>query len=137
MAKKKKKINLIKLGIASLITVLVLGYSAWGIINLIKNPTDTFMVEDGKLSLEETVEGCILREEQVVQGQNQNNGIFKIKDEGEKVAKGERIFRYQSAQEEELNKKIEELDKKIEDALANEIDMFPADITLLENQIHI
>lgn len=133
--RKKKKINYIKFGIASLITILLLGYSAWGIINLIKNPTDTFMVEEGKLSLEETVEGYIIREETVVQGENYKNGIVKIKDDGEKVAKGDAIFRYQSPREEELTSKIEELDVKIEEALAKETNFFPADITLLENQI--
>lgn len=135
MKNQGKKINLIKLGIVGLIIIMLLGYLCWAIISLIKHPSDTFMIEEGKLSLEETVEGYIIREETVVQGENYKNGIVKIKYEGEKIAKGEAIFRYQNNKESELVSKIEELDVKIEEALANETNLFPNDIALLETQI--
>lgn len=40
---------------------------------------------------------------------------MQIKAEGEKVAKGEAIFRYYSNKEDNLTKKIEELDTKIDE----------------------
>jgi len=135
VAKKKKKINFIKLAISSLIMIILLGYSCWAIFTLIKNPTDTIMVEKGNLSLDETVEGYIIREETVIQGENYKNDIVKIKESGEKVAKGDPIFRYQSNREDELIKKIAELDEKIDNALENEVELFPNDISLLESQI--
>lgn len=79
--------------------------------------------------------GYVIREETVIQGDNYKNGMVQIKAEGEKVAKGEPIFRYYSNNEENLVKKIEELDIKIQEAMTNENNLFNTDMKLLENQI--
>lgn len=79
--------------------------------------------------------GYVIREETVVQGNNYKNGIVQIKAEGERVAKGDPIFRYYSNNEETLVKKIQELDIKIQEAMENENNLFSSDIKLLENQI--
>lgn len=71
----------------------------------------------------------------MVQGNNYKNGMIQIKAEGEKVAKGDPVFRYYSNNEETLIKKIQDLDIKIQDAMANESDLFSSDMKLLENQI--
>ena len=117
------------------VLVLTLIYIGYTIYLLIKQPTDVFMVEEGKLYLEETDIGYVIREEQVIQGQNYKNGMEKLKAEGEKVAKDEATFRYYSKNEESLKAKIAELDVKIQEAMAQETDLFPADIKLIENQI--
>ena len=132
---KNKKLNLAKVIILVILLIISLGYIGVVIFNLIKNPTDTFMIENGNLYLEEKVDGYILREEVIVQGENYKNGIVKIKNEGEKVAKDDPIFRYKSANEDELVKKIEELDGKIQEALKNETNISSPDIPLLESQI--
>lgn len=133
---KNQKLNLAKVIILVILLIISLGYIGVVIFNLIKNPTDTFMIENGNLYLEEKVDGYILREEVIVQGSNYKNGIVKIKNEGEKVAKDDPIFRYKSVNEDELVQKIEELDVKIQEALKNQTDVIPSsDITLLENQI--
>lgn len=79
--------------------------------------------------------GYVIREETVVQGNNYKNGIVQIKTEGERVAKGDPIFRYYSNNEETLVKKIQELDIKIQEAMENENNLFSSDIKLLESQI--
>lgn len=79
--------------------------------------------------------GYVIREETVVQGNNYRNGMIQIKTEGEKVAKGEAVFRYYSNNEENLKKKIEELDVKIQSAMENETNLFSSDMKVLENQI--
>lgn len=79
--------------------------------------------------------GYVIREETVVQGNNYKNGIVQIKAEGERVAKGDPIFRYYSNNEEALVKKIQELDIKIQEAMGNENNLFSSDIKLLESQI--
>ena len=61
--------------------------------------------------------------------------MSQIKTEGERVAKGEAIFRYYSNGEDSLKKKIEELDEKINAAMSNETDLFSSDTKVLENQI--
>lgn len=129
------KINIIKVVVLAIIIIATLGYLSVVIFNLIANPTDTFIIENGKLYLEEETDGYIMREEVIVQGDNYKNGIVQIKNEGEKVAKNESIFRYKSGNEENTLKKIEELNVKIQEALKNVDDILPSDIALLENQI--
>lgn len=130
---KNKKINKIIIGIIAILIVCYLGYT---IYLLIKEPTDIFTIEEGKVYLEETDIGYIIRDETVVKGENYKNGMEQIKTEGEKAAKGESIFRYYSKNEESLIKQIAELDVKIQEAMATtQTNPFQSDVKILENQI--
>ena len=86
----KKKIILYIVGLAIVI------YLLYTIYLLIKEPTNIVTVEEGKLYQEETDIGYIIRNEKVVKGNNYKNGMEKIKNEGEKTAKEEAIYRYYS-----------------------------------------
>lgn len=132
MEKKLNKKNYIIFGIVIIFIVI---YCIYRIINLVVNPTDTFVVEKGKLSFEETKQGYVIRDETVVKGENYKNGMNQIKTEGEKVAKGEAIFRYYTSGEEKLKQKIQELDVKIQEAWENENNLFSSDIKSIETQI--
>lgn len=114
---------------------LILLYSGTMAYKLIKNPSQTFLVENGKLYLEDNATGYIIRDEIIVEGNNYKNGIVPIKAEREKVAKGESIFRYNSNNEEELTEKIKDLDEKIQEAMSKENNLFSSDVKLLESQI--
>lgn len=105
------------------------------LINLIKKPTETFVVENGKIYQEEFSEGYIIRYEDIINLDNSDAGIVPIKSEGEKVAKGESIYRYCIENEEEINKKIEEVDLKIQQSLNDDDSYFSSDIKLINNQI--
>lgn len=130
---KNKKINKIIIGIIAILIVCYLGYT---IYLLIKEPTDIFTIEEGKVYLEETDIGYIIRDETVVKGENYKNGMEQIKTEGEKAAKGESIFRYYSKNEESLIKQIADLDEKIQEAMATtQTNPFQSDVKILENQI--
>ena len=59
-------------------------------------------MNSGTLYLEETKIGYVIREEQVVKGNNYKNGMEQIKNEGEKTAKNDSIYRYYSKNEEKL-----------------------------------
>lgn len=135
MNQEKKKINPKKQMIAILILIVVIAYMVYMVYHLLMKPTDTFIIENGSLSLEESVQGYIIRDETVLKGENYKNGLVQIKAEGEKVAKGEAIFRYYTAGEENLKKKIKELDVKIQEAWEKENELFSPDIKLLEQQI--
>lgn len=128
----KKKIRNI---IIYAVVIIALLYLIYAIYNLIKKPTNTFLVENGSLSFEENVQGYIIRDETVIKGENYKNGISQIKTEGEKVATGEAIFRYYTTNEQDLVNKISELDIKIQDAWDNENNIFSSDIKLIENNI--
>mgnify|MGYP006071088103 FL=1 len=129
-----------KIIIVSIIAVLIISYLIYTIYLLIKEPSDIFTVEEGNVYQEETDIGYIIRDEQVVKGENYKNGIQQIKSEGEKAAKGESIFRYYSQNEEDLKTQIAELDEKIQEAMANQdtilkVSGFDSDVKLIENQI--
>lgn len=129
------KMNMKKVTIAYVIGLIILVYFVYAIIQLIKEPTGVFMIENGSLFEEESAVGYVIRNETVVQGNNYKNGMVQIKTEGERVAKQESIFRYYSNNEETLVKKIQDLDIKIQDAMENEKSLFSSDMKLLEKQI--
>ena len=79
--------------------------------------------------------GYVIRDEKVAVGKNYNNGIVRIKVEGEKVAKGDQVFRYQISNEDEINTKIEELNNKIQEALLGKTDILPNDVKAIYSQI--
>ena len=135
--KASKKLNKAKVLLGSVVVVVILAYLLNSIINLIKNPTDTFIVREGKISKEEAAIGYIIREETVVKGENYKNGMEQIIDEGSRVAKGESIFRYYSSGENSLKEKIKALDIKIQETIDNNNsnELVLADTRLLDSQI--
>lgn len=129
--KNKKILKIVCIAIA----VIVLIYLIALLIKLVKKPTETFAVENGKIYQEEFAEGYIIRDESLINISNLENGIVPIKSEGDKVAKGESIYRYCINNEEEINQKIEEIDLQIQKNLGNDDEYFSSDIKLINNQI--
>lgn len=132
---KKKVASPKKKVIIYIVLLIILIYLGYTIYLLIKQPTDVFTLEEGKLYYEETNIGYLIRDEEVIQGENYKNGMEQIRTEGEKVAKNEPVFRYYSKNEENLKSKIAELDKKIQDVMSQETGVPSSDMKLLENQI--
>ena len=131
--KKNAKQNKIFVQIVATVIFIYVSYVTY---LLVKQPTDTFRVDNGTLYLEETAQGYIIRKETVIKGQNYKNGMEQIALEGEKVAKNQAIFRYYSNNEENLKEKITELDNKIQEALENEnTSIYSSDLKILEGQI--
>ena len=62
------------------IILIVAIYVTYKVINLIKNPSDTFFIEKGKIYEEENAIGYIIRDEKVVKGENYKNGILQIEN---------------------------------------------------------
>lgn len=134
--KNEKQKKIVQIIVVTIIVIAILMYFSNAVYNFVKKPADTFLVENGKISLEEGTQGYIIRDEEVIIGENYKNGMSRIKTEGERVSKGEAIFRYYTAGEENLISKIKELDLKIQEAFEKEENnRYPADIKLLENQI--
>lgn len=132
--RNKKKVKGKKL-IIYLTFVFVLIYLIYAVYLLVKEPTDKVTVENGTLYSEESDIGYVIRDEQVVKGNNYKNGMEQIKNEGEKAAKGESIYRYYSKNEEELKQQISDLDMKIQESLKGQTGTFSSDVKLLENQL--
>lgn len=127
--KKQRKV------LIGLTLLCILIYVLSIVMKLVTNPTNTFLVEQGKIYQEENAIGYIIRDETVVKGEKYKNGMSQTKTEGERVAKGEEIFRYYSSGENSLIKKIQELDKKIDEAIAGGNKLSSGDTKVLENQI--
>ena len=135
--KKKQKYKLnTKLLIAAIIALIFTIVFVYNIIALFINPTDTFMIENGQISSTESNVGYIIREEKLFQGENYKNGIYEIKTEGQRVAKGDPIFRYYTNNENSLVQKIAELDSQIQDAMEqNQNNIYSSDIAVIDSQI--
>ncbi len=132
--KQKNKLN-IKLIFMAIIAIIFAICCIYNIIALFIHPSDTFMIDNGKISSSEEAIGYIIREEKLFQGENYKNGISQIKTEGQRVAKGDPIFRYYSNNEQDLVKKIADLDKQIQDAMEEGNNIYSSDIAVLEKQI--
>ena len=118
-----------------ILIVLTIIFAGFKVVDLIKKPTDTIMIQEGKISLDENTEGYIVRKETIVENQNGQNNLKPIKNEGEKVAKGEEIFKYYNEAEDELKNNISEVNKKISEALETETKFSSTDIKAIEKQI--
>lgn len=131
---RREKIN-IRNKRNKIITFILVCYLGYTIFLLVKQPTDIFTIEEGKVYSQETLAGYIIRDEQVVKGEKYKNGMEQIRSEGDKAAKGESIFRYYSKNEDNLKKQIEVLDEKIQEVMSTQTNLFKSDVKLLENQI--
>lgn len=137
-SKKGNKLNRKKLGqVVSLLIIAIIAVCIfYSIIKLLIEPSDVFVIENGKIYQEETNIGYVIRDEKLVFNDEHQNGIVTIKSEGSKVAKGDSIFRYCSPNEQKLEEKIAELDKEIQKAIEGQnTSIYSTDIQLLEKQI--
>lgn len=141
-SKKNAKLNKIKQNIkqVTLLSIIIFAiiFCIYQIIKLIINPTDSFLVEQGRISQKESLIGYVIRDEKIIQTEENGGKIVQIKNEGEKVAVGETVFRYEATNEEELNKKIGELNQEIQEAMEameGQAEIVSSDIKALESQI--
>lgn len=141
-SKKNAKLNKIKQNIkqVTLLSIIIFAviFCIYQIIKLIINPTDSFLVEQGRISQKESLIGYVIRDEKIIQTEENGEKIVQIKNEGEKVAVGETVFRYEATNEEELNKKIGELNQEIQEAMEameGQAEIVSSDIKALESQI--
>lgn len=127
--KKQKKI------LSVFLVIILVIYLVYNTIGLVLSPNDTFVVEEGVLNLEETVDAYVIRDEVVLQGANYMNGMEKTIAEGKRVAKGDPVFRYYVNGEDTIKSEIAEIDKKIAEAQKNENPIYNTDIDTLKNNI--
>lgn len=138
MKEDQKKVSAIKI----LITIIFMIFFIVLVTNsthILQNQLDFSIVTKGSLYYEETTEGYIIRDEIVLQGENYKNGMVQILSDGERAAKGERIFRYYSNSEENILDEIQKLDEEINELIdptgLSGLSSVATDISSLEKQI--
>ncbi len=132
MARKKSKINIIKL-------LLFLSIVAFFLYRLYESfflsPEATEIVQYGEISIEKTYPCLIVRNEKVINSQGEGNIKYFV-EEGEKVEKGYKVAEiYMDIVSEEDKIKIEELNERINDIKSNKGDLFDLDIDKLNSEI--
>ena len=142
MEKKNKKVmkssksnRILAIILIVILVVMLLLYVANSMYSWLKQPTNIFLVENGEVIQEETVDGYIIREETVLQGENYKNGILQIKTEGQRVSNGSPIFRYYSESEEEIKEELAQIDSQIQNIMDSNTSVVSSDKKLLETQI--
>ena len=126
--------KIVVIGVCIIISIYLLVL----IINIIRKPTSNFVVEEGKIYKEEYTDGYIIREENLIEIPNSSNGIVAIRSEGEKVAKGESVYRYCVDNEEEINNSILDIDNQIQNTIdgIEDEEYYSADIKIINAQIN-
>ena len=133
--RRPKKLNNKKIVFAIIVIAIFIICLIYNVIALFIHPSDTFMIDNGRISLLEETKAYVIRDEKLFQGENYKNGIYQIKGEGQRVAKGDPIFRYYTNNEQNLINKISELDTQIQEAMEGEKNIYSSDIAVLEKQI--
>ena len=135
MGAEKSKLNILKIVIL-IASIMFLAFFVKKGTELLENISKICVVEMGALKFQESVEGYILRNEIVLQGENYKNGMVPIIAEGQRVAKDRPAFRYYSDGEEDILRQIATLDDEINAEIETSgLTIFSTDITNLELQI--
>ena len=133
---KNKQVNEIKNVILLALIISILVYVIYSITALIKSPAKSIIVAKRRCSTEKKLlSGYVIREETLLNRENNGETVEKIKTEGEKVSKGDTIAKYYTIPREELENQIEEINNEIQTALESETNIFSSDINALDGQI--
>ena len=89
--------------ILALIIVVAVVYFITNGTRLINQSIDTFIVSNGSLSYEESLEGYLIRDEQVLEGDTSSEAqMIQIMADNQKAAKDEAVFRYYAEDEDQI-----------------------------------
>lgn len=132
--KKRKSNNIFITIVVIIITIIILLYLGNSVYTWWQKPINMFIVENGEVSLEENAVGYIIREEQVISNENDTSGILQIKTEEQRVAKGDTVLRYYSAEEVNIQNEIMSIDNQIQTILDSSKINVTSDIKALETQ---
>lgn len=133
--KHEKNNGKLKIFIFLIFLSVLIGVFVFNLPKLINKNTEVNLIQLGKISKSEFVTGFIIRDEEIVNIDSKNVLKAMIK-EGEKVSKGEILFKYYSAEENEKKDKIKKIDKKISAEIEkNEKDSFSAETKNIDKEI--
>lgn len=104
--------------------------------NIFGNSSDMFLVTDSTLSFEESADAYIIRDEVLLEGSQDDNGMIQIVTDGYRAAKDDAVYRYYSDSEDETLAQIGTLDEQINAEIEQSgFKLVSSDIYSLESQI--
>jgi len=132
-AKKKAKQNIIYI-ILSVSIVLVI-YLLFQFIQLLRKPTNSMIVRNGRLTNYEEVVGYVIREENIIDSSDFVGKRQMVATDASRVAKNSTIVSYISDEEDKIENKISELDVEIQNIMETQQAVYSADVKNIENEI--
>ena len=104
--------------------------------NIFGNQSEMFLVTDSTLSFEEPADAYVIRDEVVLEDNQEDNGMIQIVTDGYRAAKDDAVYRYYSESEDEILAQIGTLDEQINNEIEQSgLKLVSSDIYSLESQI--
>lgn len=132
-AKKDVKQNFVYVMLSVIIILSV--YVLFQCIMLLRKPTNSMLVKNGRLTNYEEVVGYVIREEELIDVSSYTGKRQIVISDASRVAKNETIVSYISDDQNELEEKIAELDVEIQKLMETQQIIYSADVKSIESDI--
>lgn len=132
-AKKSVKQNVIYVVLSVLIILII--YVVYQCIMLLKKPTNSMLVKNGRLTLYEEVVGYVIREEELIDTSAYSGKRQMVTADASRVGAGSTIVSYILEDQNELEEKIAQLDIEIQSLMETQKTIYSADVKNIESEI--
>lgn len=140
-AKKNSKQNTIQntkqniIYIVLSISIIFIIYIVFQCIMLLKKPTNSVLVRNGRLTNYEEVVGYVIREEELIDTSSYSGKRQLVASDASRVAKNATIVSYIADDKTEIEDKIAKLDIEIQKIMETQQIVYSADVKNIENNI--
>ena len=132
-AKKNTKQNIVYIALS--VSIILIIYIIFQCILLLRKPTSSMLVKNGRLTNYEEVIGYVIREEDLIDVSEYTGERQIVITDASRAAKNSTIVSYISDEEEEIEKRISELDVEIQNIMETQQIVYSADVKSIENDI--
>lgn len=132
-AKKNTKQNIVYIVLS--VSIILIIYIIFQCILLLRKPTSSMLVKNGRLTSYEEVVGYVIRDEEMIDVSEYTGERQIVITDASRAAKNSTIVSYISNEEEEIEKRISELDIEIQNIMETQQIVYSADVKSIENDI--
>lgn len=131
--KNNTKQNIIYIALS--VSIIVFLYVVFQCIMLLKKPTNSVLVKNGRLTNFEEVTGYVVREEEIIDTSAFVGKRQIVATDASRVAKNSTIVSYVKDDKNEIENRIAELDVEIQNIMETQQIVYSADVKNIENNI--
>ena len=117
------------------ISIIFIIYIVFQCIMLLKKPTNSVLVRNGRLTNYEEVVGYVIREEELIDTSSYSGKRQLVASDASRVAKNATIVSYIADDKTEIEDKIAKLDIEIQKIMETQQIVYSADVKNIENNI--